>query len=150
MKEQEIRNQIQTLQNSLNEIIQSKHDINLYISILEKLGFEEFEKEENNFCFQKLINESYYYWIEKQDDKFAWGIWDDENCDQTYESDEFQDFEECQNDYLNNKDFFQIKTLKATFKINRIVDTRDTFEDLKDDIYTYVNNSDQFELEVLD
>jgi hypothetical protein len=114
------------------------------------LGFKEYEEEEeNNFIFQKPISESSYFWIQKLDDQFSWGTCyaDDEDI---HVSGDFQDFDECLNDYLNNKQFFQIKTLKATYKINLLVDTRETIEDLKYNSRAYINGSDQFELEVLD
>jgi len=47
-----------------------------------------------------------------------------------HETDFFKNFDDCIKDYLNNKDYYQIKTLKGTCKINLLVDTRKNINDL--------------------
>jgi len=155
MNEKEILNQINVLMNSLREINKIKHDVNLYKSNLEQLGFEKEYHEEDEFRFEKPINEQYAFWFEfcggsMSGDYFVWGVFN--NGEIFYESESFEDFDQCLKNYLNNKHFYQIKTLKVTQKISLLVDTRDSIEDMKIeyDLHSIIDNIDEFELEMLD
>lgn len=116
MTEQQILNQIQNLQNSLQEIKLKKRvaENTLSENALKELGFKESFIEEYESIFEKPINEIYYFWFQKLDGVFYWGVSSSDESEDIYVSESFADFYECLKDYLSNKDFYKIKTIKVT------------------------------------
>jgi hypothetical protein len=108
-----LQNQINILQDKLNELLKET-TTSQFTDVMSKNGFI-LESIWGGKYWIKEINKNYSFWFNFEDDVYMWGISDNVNEENFWESDNFENFDECYANYVNEKDNFKLKRIKITY-----------------------------------
>lgn len=129
-----IDNEIKETQSKLNKLLEAKQKIAQEIkstiaSRLIALGFYETKDYGDNHYAKSIDGDNRYSFWFYIDDCYNWGVADESLSCNLHESDEFDNFDDCYNDYLKNKDSWGFKKATVSFTSTIFTNTQNDWEE---------------------